>query len=47
MYEKQCLVLINKNNACPGDVVTLADKIKQSVQQTYGITINPEVNYIE
>lgn len=47
VYEKQCLVLINKNNACPGDVVTLADKIKQSVQQTYGITINPEVNYIE
>lgn len=47
VYEKQCLVLINKHNARPDDVVRLAEKIKRSVQETYGITINPEVNYIE
>ncbi len=47
VYEKQCLVLINKKNARPSDVVRLAEKIKQSVHDTYGITINPEVNYIE
>ena len=47
VYEKQCLVLINKHNARPDDVVRLAEKIKRSFQETYGITINPEVNYIE
>ena len=47
VYEKQCLVLVNKHNALPSDVVTLAEMIRQSVQETYGITINPEVNYIE
>ena len=47
VYEKQCLVLVNKKDARPDDVVRLAEKIKRSVQDTYGITINPEVNYIE
>lgn len=47
VYEKQCLVLINKKEARPDDVVRLAEKIKQSVRETYGITISPEVNYIE
>ncbi len=46
VYEKQCLVLINKNNAQPGDVVTLAEQICNSVKDTYGIDIYPEVNYI-
>ena len=45
--EKQCLVLINKNNAKPNDVVALAEMIRKSVSDTYGIVINPEVNYIE
>ena len=47
VYEKQCLVLINKNNAKPNDVVALAEMIRKSVSDTYGIVINPEVNYIE
>ena len=47
VYEKQCLVLINKDNALPADVVALASQIRESVRKTYGIEINPEVNYIE
>ena len=47
VYEKQCLVLINKNYAKPNDVVALAELIRKSVSDTYGIVINTEVNFIE
>ena len=46
VYQKQCLVLINENNAIPSDVIELASQIKKSVFEKYGVEINPEVNYI-
>ncbi|MBR5324407.1 MAG: UDP-N-acetylmuramate dehydrogenase [Muribaculaceae bacterium] len=46
VYPKQCLVLINENNAKPSDVIELASKIKNSVFEKYGVEITPEVNYI-
>ncbi len=46
VYPKQCLVLINENNATPSDVIELASQIKNSVFDKYGVEINPEVNYI-
>ncbi|HPW90252.1 MAG TPA: UDP-N-acetylmuramate dehydrogenase [Paludibacteraceae bacterium] len=46
VYEKQPLVLINKNNATAGDICLLADAICKSVSNKFGITIEPEVNYI-
>ena len=46
VYQKQCLVLINENNATPSDVIELASQIKKSVFEKYGVEINPEVNYI-
>ena len=46
VYQKQCLVLINENNATPADVIELASQIKKSVFEKYGVEINPEVNYI-
>ncbi len=46
VYQKQCLVLINENNATPADVIELASKIRKSVFEKYGVEINPEVNYI-
>ncbi len=47
VYEKQCLVLINKNNAKAKDVLSLAGKITASVKGTFGISICPEVNFID
>ncbi len=46
VYHKQCLVLINENNATSADVIELASQIKNSVFEKYGVVITPEVNYI-
>lgn len=46
VYPKQCLVLINENNATPENVIELASQIKKSVYDKYGVEITPEVNYI-
>ena len=45
-YEKQPLVLVNRNNATPEDIVNLAAAICKNVKEKFGITISPEVNYI-
>lgn len=45
-YPKQPLVLVNRNNATPEDIVNLAAAICKDVQDKFGITISPEVNYI-
>ena len=45
-YDKQPLVLVNKNNATPQDIINLAAAICDSVRLKFGITISPEVNYI-
>ena len=45
-YEKQPLVLVNRNNATPEDIVNLAAAICKDVQDKFGISISPEVNYI-
>ena len=46
VHDKQCLVLINKNNAVAKDIIDLAQNIVDSVKSLYGITIKPEVDYI-
>ena len=45
-YEKQPLVLVNRNNAAPEDIVNLAAAICKGVKEKFGIEISPEVNYI-
>ena len=45
-YEKQPLILVNTGNAKAKDIVELAEAICQSVMEKFGITISPEVNYI-
>ncbi len=47
VHDKQPLVLVNKNGATAADVQELAARIQGSIMETYGITISPEVNYIE
>jgi len=46
VYEKQPLILVNRRQATPADIMELARLVKQSVQERFGITLEPEVNYI-
>ena len=46
VYDKQPLVLVNKNHATPADVQTLAQHIVDSVITKFNIKIDPEANYI-
>lgn len=46
VYEKQPLIIVNKGNATADDIITLASCVQSSVNDKFGIEINPEVNYI-
>lgn len=46
VYDKQPLILVNRDHATPADIMELAMLIKQSVQEKFNITLEPEVNYI-
>ncbi|MDR2058430.1 MAG: UDP-N-acetylmuramate dehydrogenase [Dysgonamonadaceae bacterium] len=46
VYEKQPLVIINKNRATGDDIARLAEEIRQSVKVKFSIELKPEVNYI-
>jgi UDP-N-acetylmuramate dehydrogenase len=45
-HAQQALVLVNYGEANGNEVYQLAMDIIESVQQTYGITLEPEVNII-
>ncbi len=46
VHTKQALVLVNYGNATGNDVITLARQVQQSVQETFGVQITPEVNIV-
>ena len=47
VWHKQPLVLVNaEGEATAQDIMTLAEQIVASVQERFGITLHPEVNYI-
>ncbi|MCQ2348315.1 MAG: UDP-N-acetylmuramate dehydrogenase [Paludibacteraceae bacterium] len=46
VYEKQPLVIVNRQHATASDIMHLAQAIVDSVNDTFGINIYPEVNYI-
>ncbi|MDR0833499.1 MAG: UDP-N-acetylmuramate dehydrogenase [Candidatus Symbiothrix sp.] len=46
VYDKNPLVLVNKNNATADDIVSLAKEIQATVNAKFGIELSPEVNYI-
>ena len=46
VHQKQALVLVNYGNASGQEVLKLARQIQQTVQETYGIAIVPEVNIV-
>jgi len=46
VYEKQCLVLVNKDHATCSDLVSLCQYVVKTVKEKFGIDIEPEVNII-
>lgn len=46
VHNRQCLVLINKENATAQEIMELALEICKSVKERFDVTISPEVNYI-
>lgn len=47
VYPKQCLVIANAGGATADDVVQLADFVIDTVRKKTGVTLHPEVNYID
>ena len=46
VYEKQALVLVHYGGGTGRDIVELAQRIQQSVEEKFGIRISPEVNFV-
>lgn len=46
VYEKQALVIVNRDHATAQDVVSLALAIIESVQARFGVQLEPEVQWI-
>ncbi len=47
VYQNQPLVLVNLGGATPDEIVALAAAIVDDVQQKFGITLKPEVIYLD
>ncbi|MCR5395439.1 MAG: UDP-N-acetylmuramate dehydrogenase [Bacteroidales bacterium] len=46
VYEKQCLVLVNRGHASARDIMQLAALVTDTVRERFDIQIEPEVNFI-
>ncbi len=47
VHDQQALVLVNKGGATGAEIAYLAHQIQLSVNEKFGIKLNPEVNFIE
>lgn len=46
VYEKHALILVNRGHACAADIIRLADNIIKKVEETFGVTLKPEVETV-
>ena len=46
VYEKQALIIVNHGGATSNEITAFAQKITQTVNDTFGITLIPEVMYV-
>ena len=46
IHENQPLVIINKGGASGSEIALLAEEVKQTVMQKFGIELKPEVHYV-
>ena len=46
VHDRQALVLVNKGGATGKDILELCKAVQQSVEETFGIQLHPEVNFI-
>ena len=46
VYDKQALVLVHFGSGKGEDIVYLAKRIQDSVEEKFGIRISPEVNFV-
>ena len=46
VHDRQALVLVNKGGATGKDILELCRAVQQSVKETFGIQLSPEVNFI-
>ena len=47
VYPDNCLVIINRGDATAENVKTLSEKIENTVRMEYGVTLEPEVNFVD
>lgn len=47
VYDKNCLVIVNRDHATAANVKELAERIIETVNEKYAIILNPEVNFID
>lgn len=46
VHDKQALVLVNRGGATADEIVRLSEAVIRSVDEKFGITLHPEVNFI-
>lgn len=46
VYPQQCLVIVNRGKASANDIIQLARIVVETVNERYGIALEPEVNFV-
>lgn len=46
VYPRQCLIIVNANDASSDDVVRLSQEVQRAVRQKFSVELQPEVNII-